>query len=134
MIKIETRTPLTLSTLRQMGLRTELGHLVRDAQDLLRAWWHHPTKILGLWAVATVRVFRWHTDNNRFRKFSFLLMTALVATLLVGQSGFGWALNKLILASIVGTWLIAFGVILGFEVERIKIAGWEIDIGYTDDE
>lgn len=134
MISIETRTHLSFRSLRQMSVRAELAALKRDAQDVVRAWRRHPGRILGLWAVACIRVFRWHTDNNRFRKFAFLLMTLLVGTLLVGQSGFGWALAQIILVPVVAVWLIAFGVILGFEVERIKVAGWELDIGYATDD
>jgi fatty acid desaturase len=115
-----------------MDSRDELRQLRTDFFTIYLAWRHYPRRTLGVWVLAALRVFTWHPDNNRFRKLMFFVVTALVGTLLVGQSGFGWRLAPVVLVPVVATWLIAFGVVLGFEVRRIKIANLELDLTYGE--
>jgi len=128
-ISIETRSGTDLS---QMDFRDELRQLLADGNRLYFAWRYAPRRCLGLWILAVIRCFTWHPQNNRFRKVLFLAVTGLVGTLLIGQSGFGWELDPLILFPVVAVWLVGFGVMLGFEVQRIQIAGWELDISYGE--
>jgi hypothetical protein len=115
-----------------MDFRTELSRLVSDTRALFHACRHRPRAVFGVWLLAALRVWVWHPDNNRFRKMMFFVTTVLVATLLVGQSGFGWRLPPIILFPLLAGWLVGFGVILGFEVERIKLGNIELDLQHGE--
>jgi hypothetical protein len=108
--------------------RDELRRLVLDTKYLLLAWRYAPRRHIGVWLLALLRVFSVHPENNRFRKLVFFILTGVTATLLIGQSGFGWSLDQAILLPVVATWLFVTGIYLGVEVQRIKVPGFELDI------
>lgn len=127
MVKITWRSDWGLE---EMDLRDELDALREDTRAVLADWRDHPRRNVRKWTVACSRVFIPHQRNNRFRKGVFLGFSAFAMALVLGQAGADWHLDVYVLAAIVGTWLISVGVMLGYELERVEVAGASFEINY----
>jgi len=127
MVKITWRSDWGLE---EMDLQTELQALREDTLAVCRDWRDHPRRNARKWGVACSRVFIPHEQNNRFRKGVFLGFSVFAMALVIGQAGFDWHLDIYVLAGIVATWLISVGVMLGYELERVEVAGATFEINY----
>lgn len=128
-VEVETRSH---PSLRSMSLSEQLRVLRADSRRALGLWRRHPRAMAGRWALAMTRCFAWHRQNNNFRKLIFFLVTSVVTALLLGDAALGWTVDEALFLPFLAIWFVAFGVILGFEVERISVAGVEFDVQHGE--
>jgi hypothetical protein len=111
-----------------MDLRDEYRLFKRDFIRIVASWVLFPRQTIGRIILAFLRCWWWHPDNNRFQKFTFLLFTGVTWSLNFGVIAGGWRYVPLVHVPLNAVWLVAFGIVFGFEFRRIKVGGVELDV------